>query len=308
MASMTATVRFEPSGRLGQGRVGDTLMAVALAAGVHVNASCGGSGTCGTCKVRVVEGAVEGGLHPKLSAEEARSGYRLACTAVVRGDCWVEVPLASEVDHSAAERGRTGRGGRALSPRELRSLVQGLRVEPAVFKAPLRLSPPTREDALSDLDRVLLGLKRQHGIHPVSADFRALRSLGTVLRASGWEITTTLVDLGDRYRLIQVEPADTSEQNYAIVVDIGTTTLAAQLLDLRECQVVDCEDDCPEDCNTLAATSRYNPQISYGEDVISRILQAVKPQGLEVLQKTVVDGINEMIERVLREAGWGATG
>ncbi len=298
--SQTVTVRFDPPGATARGRPGETLLDLARRAGVHVNASCGGQGTCGTCRVRIVRGRVEGGEHPKISPDEAAQGYRLACTSRVTGDLVVEVPLRSAVDDSVLQKGRAGR---VLGVTELQGLVEGLRIEPVVFKVRVRLTPPTRDDVLPDLDRLLLALKRSLGIHPIRVDFGAVRNLGPTLRGSGWEVTATLVYLGDRYRLIQVEPGDTSEQNYAVVVDIGTTTLAAQLLDLRECQVVDCRDDCPEDCNTLASTSRYNPQISYGEDVISRILQAIKPHGTETLQRVVVDGINEMIDRLVRRSG-----
>ncbi len=303
MSDNTVHLTFLPTGKTVEGVVGDSIMDLALAAGIHINASCGGSGTCGQCKVKVESGAVQGGYHAKLTPEEIRQGQRLACMAEVHEDCVVEILASSEVDHTAIERGRTGQGGRALQETELRNLIQGLTIDPTVFKAHLQLAPPDKDDVLPDLDRLLLALNREHGFHPVSADFRAVRQLGPILRSSGWEVTATLAFLGDRYKLIQVESGDTVKENYAIVVDIGTTTLAAQLLDLKECQVVDCADDCPDDCNTLAGTSRYNPQISYGEDVINRILQAIKPHGLETMQKVVVDGINEMVEQLLTRSG-----
>lgn len=302
--SIPVRVRFEPSGKVLEVAGGESLLTAAQRAGLHVNASCGGQGTCGSCKVRVREGRVEGGEHSKLSSDEISAGYRLACSAYPASDCTIEIPLASSVDHSAIERGRTGKGGRALSPSELKTLLPDLRIEPTVFKVAIRLDPPSRDDTLPDLDRLLLALRKSLSIHSIHADFETVRTLGQTLRAADWSVTATLVFLGDRYRLIQVEPGDTAEQNFAIIVDVGTTTLAAQLLDLRECAVVDCDnDECPDDCNTLANTSRYNPQISYGEDVISRILHARTTEGLDALQRVVVEGINEMIDRLLKRSG-----
>ncbi|MBI5440946.1 MAG: DUF4445 domain-containing protein [Deltaproteobacteria bacterium] len=291
-------VYFAPSGRTVPARRDESLMALARATGLHINASCGGDGSCGTCKVRVVRGEVEGGLDSRLSRVEVAQGYRLACTARVRSDLRVEIPLSCALDHTAVDRGRAGERRRTLRELEsLEGLLQGAQLDPAVFKLAVELTAPTREDALPDLDRLLGTLKRRHGIAPVSVSSRVVKGLGPTLRASGWTVTTTLVNLRRGYRLLRVEGGDTSAQSYAVAVDIGTTTLAAQLLDLGRRGA-----SSPGGCS-IGAASMYNPQLAYGEDVISRILQAMKPDGVETLQATLVQGVNQLFEQLFDEAG-----
>jgi uncharacterized 2Fe-2S/4Fe-4S cluster protein (DUF4445 family) len=247
--------------------------------------------------VRVIQGEVQGGRHARLSSDEIARGYRLACTSQVHSDLVVEIPLTSVLDHAAVGEGGAHRRADALPRIEaVGVLLEGAKTAPAVFKLPVHLPPPTREDALPDLDRLLGVLKRSHGVSPVSVSSWALRRLGSALRASNWRVTATLVNLRNGYRLIQVEEGDTSLENYAVVVDIGTTTLAAELLELRS-------PDGPAGGLVLAAASMYNPQLSYGEDVISRILQAMRPGGLESLQKGVVGGVNRLFDQLFKEAG-----
>jgi uncharacterized 2Fe-2S/4Fe-4S cluster protein (DUF4445 family) len=132
-----------------------------------------------------------------------------------------------------------------------------------------------------------------------------LKKLAATLRKADWRVTVTIVLTRKGYTLINVEPGNTEEQNYSIVIDIGTTTVCGQLLDLARCQVyrrTEGADNGTQAC-TLAETADYNAQISYGEDVISRIVFAQKAGGLKRLQEVIVSTINGVIRELLAMSG-----
>ncbi|MBU2054264.1 MAG: DUF4445 domain-containing protein [Proteobacteria bacterium] len=295
-------VTFHPSGRSISVDEGENLLQAAMEAGVHINASCGGSTTCGKCKIKIAGGAADSPMHPKLSPAEYEEGYRLACLTSIRGDLNVEIPPESQVDKAAlALKGDREQASYLLSPKDIYQLVQGWDVDPTVFKIHVEMDPPTLEDNVSDLTRLITAINRQHGINGISTDFRVIMKLSRILREAGWKVTVTLVLTRKGYKLINVEPEADSRQNYSIVVDIGTTTIFGQLLNLNECKVVACPDGICDGTRlfALAEASDYNAQISFGEDVIIRIVYAQKPGGLKKLQETVVGTINGIIEELL---------
>lgn len=299
-------VTFHPSGRAISVDEGENLLQAAMAAGVHINASCGGNATCGKCKVKITGGAVGASPHAKLSAAEYDDGLRLACLSSVIADVDVEIPLESQVDKSAlALKGDRGLASYLLSPQDIYELVQDWDVDPTVFKRYVELDPPTLEDNVSDLTRLTHAIQKQHGLEGFSTDFRVVMKLSQVLREADWKVTVTLVLTKKACKLINIEAGDNRHQNYSIVLDIGTTTIFGQILNLNECKVVACPDGHCDGSTifALAEASNYNGQISYGEDVIARIVYARKPGGLKKLQETVVGTINGIIEELLRMSG-----
>ncbi len=295
-------VTFRPSDRSMVVDEGENLLQVAMEAGVHINASCGGSATCGKCKVKILAGAVDSPKHPKLPQWEYDEGYRLACLTTISGNVEVEVPIESQVDKSVlALKGDRAAHKYLLSPQDIYQLVPGWDVDPAVFKKYVELVPPTLKDNMSDLTRLINGLARQHGIEGVSADFRAIMKLSRILRQGDWKVTVTLVLTKKGYKLINVEPGDMTNQNYSIVLDIGTTTIFGQILDLNGCVVYACPGGNCDGATlfALAEASDYNGQISYGEDVITRIVYSQRPGGLKKLQEVVVSTINKIIQELL---------
>jgi uncharacterized 2Fe-2S/4Fe-4S cluster protein (DUF4445 family) len=297
-----STITFYPSERKISVDEGENLLQAAMEAGIHINASCGGGGTCGKCKIKILKGTAESPKHPKLSQWEYDEGYRLACLTTIHGDIEVEVPIESQVDRSVlAIKGDRGVHKYLLSPQDIYQLVKGWDVDPAVFKRYLELSPPTLKDNVSDLTRLVTGLRHVHGIDGISADFRVIMKLSRLLREAGWKVTATLVLTKKGYKLINVEPGDTTRQNYSIVVDIGTTTIFGQILNLNECVVFACPDGRCDGTTlfALAEASDYNAQISYGEDVITRIVYSQRPGGLKKLQEVVVSTINRIIQELL---------
>jgi uncharacterized 2Fe-2S/4Fe-4S cluster protein (DUF4445 family) len=285
-------VRFEPFGVEVEGRAGDRLLDLALEAGVHINASCGGEGVCGKCRVHVEEGAVEGGLSEKVNAEDAEAGVRLACQSTLAGDVTVRIPVDSALDKVGLQALASG-SAQAATLIGAEDLRQEGRFDPALAKVAVNATPPSLEDNRNDVARLLAELK-EAGEHSFVFDFEAIRDLPNAWRDGDWTVTTTITRPVDREtgrnHVIRVEPGDTTASNLAVAIDLGTTTVWAQLIDLHSGEILGTEGD-------------FNEQISYGEDVISRIVHSGKPGGLETLQQAAARSINKVLKQLAKRTG-----
>jgi uncharacterized 2Fe-2S/4Fe-4S cluster protein (DUF4445 family) len=285
-------VLFLPHSQKAAAEDGETLIRAAMEAGVHINASCGGEGVCGKCRIIIESGEIEGGISEKLSPADQEKGYRLACKTRIRGDITVRVPVESEVDASVLNLQKTPRRTARIEEMNFDELKeQGLFVPP-VEKKYLELPEPTVQDNLPDTTRLVSFLKVHHDEHRLVVSLPVIRKLPDVLRRDSFKITATLarpVQKGRKSHIINIEPGDTTDRNYAIAIDIGTTTVYGQLIDLNTGEV-------------LAQAGEFNGQISYGEDVISRIMLAEKPGGLEKLHDVVVRTMNTIINKIIKRA------
>lgn len=274
---------------------GTNLREAAIQAGVRLIAACGGAGTCGTCKVQIREGEVETTRTGRVSDREFERGVRQACQSRVVSDLTVYVPLESRLETAVLAREHKGLTGVRKGEE---ALATGWRFDPPLSKYYLELPPATLTDNISDLSRLLRGLRQGYKLSNMTVDFEVVRKLPRLLRSSDWKVTvTTLVTALEprpnarrRPRLIDVEGGDTRDCHFSLALDVGTTAVKIQLLDLRNGRVV-------------AETSDYNGQIYYGADVITRINYCQKPGGLAKLQQVVVDTINGLINRLLEKSG-----
>jgi uncharacterized 2Fe-2S/4Fe-4S cluster protein (DUF4445 family) len=278
-------VIFQPSGRRGEVEEGKTLLEAAQSLGVDIEALCGNKKVCGKCKVRIEEGYFEkdnidsGMSHLSPLAEDEKkhikpedgAGIRLACTAEVFGDVKVFVP----------ERSRAGKQVVRKAAKEL-----SIALDPAVKKYNVELVAPTLHDMTTgDYERILKFLEDDYGLKNLCFDYTVIKELQDVLRKGAWEATATV--WMDR-EIIKIEPGFV-EKCYGIAVDVGTTTCVGYLTDLNTGKVVNTE-------------SMMNPQVPYGEDVMSRITYAMtNPAGLETMQKAIIAGLNEIIEKAVSE-------
>ena len=283
-------IKFLPDEVTFEAHSGTSLLDVALEAGVFIPASCGGAGACGRCKVKVLAGGVESSEIEKIPAKERAEGYVLACRSVLTGNVTVETPRAKAVrrviPRDEAERMRVTAA--AMEPPVTAEL------NPMSFRVLMEPPAPTPEDNVNDYERVVRTLKVVHGISPVTADLGLLRELPIRTRNDNWKITASLkfekipeADLGF-FRMFRVSPGHAVGPATAVAVDIGTTSLWGELVNL-------------DDGEVLARASRYNPQISMGDDVISRIIFALKKDGLEKLRQEVTKGINEILDEILTD-------
>lgn len=285
-------VTFQPSGTSIDVPVGETVIRAAIEAGIHINASCGGDGVCGKCRVVIEQGNIEGGISEHLSEEDRGKGYRLACKAQVVEDVTIRIPVESAIDTSVLQR-KTPRQTARIKQMDLNDIKeQGLFVPP-MEKLYLELPPPDTSDNLPDISRLVNYLRIQHNEGGLNISLPVIRKIPSVFREMNFKVTVTVarpVRASGKNQIINVEPGDTTGQNYAVALDIGTTTVYGQVVDLISGKV-------------LAESGKFNAQISYGEDVITRIMYAEKPEGLGRMQQVVVDTINKVLVKIIKMSG-----
>ncbi len=276
-------VTFLPANVTVEVPAGETVIRAAMKAGVHINASCGGAGVCGKCRVFVEEGEAEGEPLPE-------GGFK-ACTLTPKTDLVIRVPVESEVDRRALLRPI---GKVATSWLEARGPAE-FPLAPILKKYYLELDPPSLENNLPDFPRLettLLAEMAKEGIQAekLDLDWRLLKKLPYVLRKKDFKLTATVFNEEPLPYLLEVEAGDQRARFWAVAVDVGTTTVCAQLLDLVSGEI-------------LAETSDYNPQISYGEDVISRIEYARREGALQILQEKILSCVRKLIEELGAQKG-----
>jgi uncharacterized 2Fe-2S/4Fe-4S cluster protein (DUF4445 family) len=285
-------IRFLPHNKEISVAEGQPLIRAAMEAGVHVNASCGGEGVCGKCRVIIEAGSVEEGITEKLSADEQNKGLRLACQSLIKSDLTVRIPIESEVDASVLNMQATPRRTARIQEMDLEELKEKGLFVPPVEKKFLELPEPNAQDNLADVTRLVSYLKLKHDEHHLDVDLSVIRKIPDILRQDGFKITATLarsVHEDSKTRIINVQPGNATDRNFAVAIDVGTTTIYGQVIDLISGKV-------------LSQYGEFNGQISYGEDVISRIVFAEKPGGLNKLQEVVIKTINKVIEKIIKRA------
>lgn len=282
-------VKFLPEGEVATVSSEDTLLDAARHAGIYVSSLCGGDMICGKCRLVVKEGQVSEEQHMLLSREEVRGGYVLACASRPRSDLVVEIPIESRmegkqivVDEDARRFSGLARIDLAKYEFERSTLVEKLYLE---------LSPPSLEDSLSDLSRLFRAIRLRFDASIMQTGLKNMRRLPQILRRGDWKVTCTLGVRGGTVEVIEIEEGDTSGRSYGVAVDVGTTTVVAHLIDLNASEI-------------LATDATYNSQITFGEDVISRLIYAKNEVGgRERLHESIVGDINGLIDNIVSGAG-----
>jgi len=273
MAARTYSVTFQPGGRQIVVPEGCTILEAARDAGIRLNAPCGGSGTCGGCRVVIPDDPPPPSetCRRVLSGEEIRRNLRLACQQHVRRNLRVVIP---EETRLLDERILTG------------GIERQVPLDPNCRKVVLRLPEPSVADQRADAERLLDELGSKFQVPSSKVDLKVLRDLPERLRSL--DFNPAVVVIGDE--VAHLERPTTSNACYGFAVDIGTTTLAGYLVDLVTGR-------------TVAVASRTNPQTAYGDDVVARIEHCGRARGgAKTLHDLVVGAINEMIAEVCRRA------
>jgi len=252
-------------------------MEAAQALGVDISTLCAGKGTCGKCKIRVMgepgERLQRTDTELKhLSEDEVQAGISLACLTRLEESTVIYVPLRSRV------------GTQRLQTEGLDVPVEP---NPLVRKYRVTMPKPQLHDSRADEDRLLAALTEQHGLPELGIDFDVYRNLPITLREDVWNATAVVW----KNQIIALEPGDTSERCYGLAVDVGTTKIAGFLIDLRSGAVV-------------AVAARMNPQIPFGEDIMSRVTHVMMEEwdAVNELQGAVISGVNEIIEECCEKA------
>ncbi|MEA3279544.1 MAG: ASKHA domain-containing protein [Thermodesulfobacteriota bacterium] len=271
---------------------GENLIRAAMKAGVHINASCGGEGVCGKCRVLIEDGNVDGGTSEKLSREDYAAGYRQACLSSVKSDIVVRVPIESSIDANVLKAWSSPRRAAGVREVNFEQFKKNGRFLPPVEKKYIELPKPTAKDNLPDVARLISYLKSRYNEQRLVVDLPVIRKIPDIFREDNFNITVTLarpVQIGRKTHIINIQPGDLTGKNYAIALDIGTTTIYGYLVDVNTGSI-------------MALYGDFNRQISYGEDVIARLVYAEKPEGLEKLHDVVVEIVNHIIKKMVQEA------
>jgi uncharacterized 2Fe-2S/4Fe-4S cluster protein (DUF4445 family) len=263
-------IEFEPLGKRVLCEEGQTLLQCAHGAGIQILSVCGGMGLCGSCKVRVLKGPTSDLTSSEIeqfTLPEIQRGWRLACQLRPKGFLTVYVPLESLAHNYRLQ---------------IEGLEREVELNPNVKTFEIELSPPALEDPRADTDRIEEGL-RNKGFKCKGFDVETLRDMPLKLRESSWKVKALLRD-GE---LIGILPREKAV--LGVAVDLGTTKIALYLVDL-------------ESGRTIQAVGLPNPQILYGEDIITRIQKAIKSEeNAQMLQKSIIDSINEAIITLLKK-------
>ena len=280
-------VVFTPSGRRGRFATGTTVLDAARSLGVDIDSVCGGRGICGRCQV--TQGV---GEFPKLgitSQPEHLSGFtdlestyraekglaadrRLSCTATVCGDVLIDVPPESQVHRQVVRKGL-----------DVRTFI----VDPVVRLHYVEVTPPELASPTGDLGRLFQALEREWALTDLEADLQVIRSLQPALEAGRYRVT---VAVHEAHQVIGIWPG-LHETAYGVAIDIGSTTIAGHLANLADGAV-------------LASNGIMNPQIRYGEDLMSRVSYAMMhPEGAGEMTEAVRKALDGLIATLAMRAG-----
>lgn len=266
---------FQPSGRRGQIKKGQTILEAAQELGVEITSLCGGKQICGKCRIKVEWGSVSPFSAEEkkfISPKEAEEGIRLACVGKIGSDALITIPWPSPLQHT-------------YTPKNFLNLAG--QFNPAVQSFYVEIIPPTLKTSRSDWQSLQESLDQFHGLKNLTIDFWALKNLSGQLRQEEGKLTA-LVSL-DR-EIVALQPGK-KENYYGLALDIGTTTLALYLGHLKEGRII-------------AANSILNPQVIFGEDIMSRFHYVLErgDEGLKNLTRKLREGINELITTVAKSA------
>ncbi|TFF87255.1 MAG: DUF4445 domain-containing protein, partial [Promethearchaeota archaeon] len=260
------TITFQPEGKRVEMEKNGSILSAALKAGVDLIAICNGKGTCGKCKVIVEDMESVNDLSENeskmLSNQEIEDKVRLACQTKVKKDLIIKIP----------EYSRTGK-----QRLQIEGIETPIDLKPSIKKYYIELEPPTLDDPRSDIDRIINHLYENFDLSNLNIDYYLTKNISEILRKAEWKFTISIW----RNIIINIEPMDTTDRIFGYAVDIGTTKLAGYIIDLNSGKV-------------SAAGSLMNPQIPYGEDVISRLNHPEQKK----LQQAVIEGINQILDEL----------
>jgi len=259
-----------------------SLLDAARRADAHIASPCGGAGLCGKCKVLVKQGEVRALPTQLLSEADRKAGYVLACRTFPQSDVTVETPLqAREEDVQAlGDETESVLSFDDGSSQQAQQQPDTAGLDPLVRRLVVSVEPPTLVEPTGDFERVCDKISRQTGESCRTASLSALRDLPRILRSHDWRAALYAERMDGAAAIIKVAPP-TAEKHCGLALDIGTTTIVAQLIDLQSGRII-------------GARGALNRQSTYGEDVLTRIIHACSNQKLDTLHALALDTVNHL--------------
>ncbi|MAG13686.1 MAG: ferredoxin [Spirochaetales bacterium] len=282
----TQTVTLIPQNTTVTVRRGVTLLEAVSQAGIMLNNLCGGDGICGRCKMIVRTGTVSDEVSAKLTRDEIRKGYVLACQIKVHDNLTVEIPKET----FAREKVLADEDAKRFEDLEAdQAYKEELVPTPLTQKVFLKLDEPSLANNMADHQRLIAAIRKQCDCESLQTGLKIIKSLYKTLRDHNYRVTATVGLRSEISELMNVEGGNTADENYMVVIDIGTTTIVSHLMDVNSTK-------------TLGAKACFNSGGVYGREVTGRMIAAEK-KGIEELQRLLVDDINQLIEGLAKEHG-----
>ncbi|MFQ6552134.1 ASKHA domain-containing protein [Aestuariibius insulae] len=284
-------VIFTPSGKRGHVAAGTTVLDAARQLGVDLDSVCGGRGICSKCQVQPGIGsfpkhgiAVADDALSDVNAVEQRydekrglkPGRRLGCQACIQSDVLLDVPPESQLHKQVVRKAAT---------------QKDIRLDPAIRLVYVEVAQPDMHDPSGDLERLKSALQDQWQIEDLRIDLTLLKTLQTTLRKGNWTVTAALYQTEGPPRLVALWPGLYEGPVAGIAIDLGSTTIAGHLCDLRSGSV-------------LASSGLMNPQIRFGEDLMSRVSYAMMTEnGADEMTRAVREGLGDLVRALAAEVG-----
>ncbi len=259
---------------------GATILEAAHVANLYINSVCGGEGVCGKCRVYLKSGKAR----LKQTGALAKTGEKdavLACRAEVAGNLEVLIPTR------LTESDRILVGKKDIKSQDAVN-APGYKLEPLVSKLYLTIQPPDAESNIADCERLGYEIRSHQGntCLQLTSDYDMLLDVPRILRRSNWQVTPTVAYNRCNDRIIQLERGDTSQRNFGLAIDVGTTTVVVHLVNLDKFTTVDVE-------------ATYNSQMRYGEDYIHRIIYAEEHDAFEDMKNLILSDINGLVAKLV---------
>lgn len=273
---------------------GERLLEVAQKSNVAIDAPCSGNASCGKCRVKLIEGELDSKKTRHISEEEYAEGWRLACVSTVCSDVTVEVPdIASAYQSRMKVADLSSKEEIELFERIKNQVEEaGLELKNSMRIVSVSMNEPTLDDTMPDNERLSWALEDATGLSVIRIPYSVLKKLPDVLRASHFSVQCVIRVTKKDVFVYDILPADEKAVAGGLIVDIGTTTVSALLVDMISGEI-------------LAKASAGNGQIRYGADVINRIIESAKPGGQKRLQDAIVkETLNPMITKMCASAGF----
>ena len=267
---------------------GETLLETARAANVAIDAPCSGNGSCGKCRVKLLEGTVEGLQTSHITDEDYAAGWRLSCASKVSSDVTVMVPDIASAYQSRMKTAdlSTGEEVAIFTRLEEDLKAAGVDFSNDFVETEVTMEEPTLEDTMPDTERLTMALEGALGCDKVCLSYPTVHKLARVLRESGFHVAVAGTLKDGVFHAMDVRNANEPQPMCGLAIDIGTTTVSAVITDLKTGKL-------------LAKGSGGNGQIRYGADVINRIVEQGRKGGVERLQKAIVEETLQPLTRAL---------